>query len=53
MDSLLLNPKKHSRYYPDEPSKELMRKTIQFFEQKGKRRLKHDDRQFVWYADFL
>ncbi len=53
MDPLLLNPKKHTRYYPDEPSKELMRKTIQFFEQKGKRRLKQDDRQFVWYADFL
>ena len=30
-----------------------MRKTIAFFEQKGKRRLKEDDRERVWYADFL
>jgi len=30
-----------------------MLKTIQFFEHKGKRRLKQDDRDCVWYADFL
>ena len=30
-----------------------MAKTIEFFEQKGKRRLKEDDRERVWYADFL
>ena len=53
MNSLLLNPKKHSRYYADETSKEVMLKTIQFFESKGKRKLKADDRECVWYADFL
>ena len=53
MDSLLLNPKKHIRYYPDERSKEVMLKTIQFFESKGKRKLKADDRASIWYADFL
>jgi acyl-CoA dehydrogenase len=50
---LLLNPKKHNRYYPDEHSRDLMVKTIQFFENKGKRKLKADDRECVWYADFL
>ena len=53
MPTILLNPKKHTRYYPDECSKEIMLKTIQFFEQKGKRKLKEDDRECVWYADFL
>jgi acyl-CoA dehydrogenase len=53
MNALLLNPKKHNRYYPDVNSHEIMLKTIQFFENKGKRRLKADDRECVWYADFL
>jgi acyl-CoA dehydrogenase len=53
MNTLLLNPKKYNRYYPDEHSREIMLKTIQFFENKGKRRLKQDDRECVWYADFL
>ena len=30
-----------------------MLKTIAFFEAKGKRRLKEDDRKRVWYADFI
>jgi len=50
---LLLNPKQHVRFYPDERSREVMRKTIEFFEQKGKRRLKEDYHARVWYADFL
>lgn len=53
MNSLLLNPKKHNRYYPDQYSRQVMLKTIQFFEAKGKRKLKADDRNCVWYADFL
>jgi len=53
MNTLLLNPKKPSRYYPDEASRDVMLKTIQFFENKGKRKLKADDRDCVWYADFL
>jgi acyl-CoA dehydrogenase len=53
VNSLLLNPKKHNRYYPDRYSREVMLKTIQFFETKGKRKLKADDRNCVWYADFL
>jgi acyl-CoA dehydrogenase len=50
---LLLNPKHHTREYPDQRSKEIMLKTIEFFETKGKRKLKADDRDRVWYADFL
>jgi acyl-CoA dehydrogenase len=50
---ILLNPKRHTRAYPDERSREVMRRTIEFFEQKGKRRLKADDHARVWYADFL
>ncbi|TMB01782.1 MAG: acyl-CoA dehydrogenase, partial [Deltaproteobacteria bacterium] len=30
-----------------------MLRTIDFFERKGKRRLKADDRARIWYADFL
>ncbi len=50
---ILLNPKKHQRPYPDERSRAIMLKTIEFFEKKGKRKLKEDDQQRVWYADFL
>jgi acyl-CoA dehydrogenase len=50
---ILLNPNRHDRYYPDQHSKEIMRKTIAFFEQKGKQRLKDDDHRQIWYADFL
>jgi acyl-CoA dehydrogenase len=50
---ILLNPKQHDRYYPDERSREIMRKTIAFFENKGLRRIKEDDHARTWYADFL
>jgi len=50
---ILLNPKKHLRKYPDVRSSEIMRKTIDFFENKGKQKLKEDDHERVWYRDFL
>ncbi|MFW5739572.1 MAG: acyl-CoA dehydrogenase [Myxococcota bacterium] len=50
---MLLNPKKLDRYYPDERSRELMRKTVAFFEDKGLDAIKKDDHERVWYADFL
>jgi acyl-CoA dehydrogenase len=50
---ILLNPKQHSRPYRDERSRQIMLKTIEFFESKGKAKLKLDDRERVWYADFL
>jgi acyl-CoA dehydrogenase len=50
---MLLNPSHHDRPYPDEASRDIMRKTIAFFEDKGLRRLKDDDHAAVWYDDFL
>ncbi len=50
---ILLNPKKHVRKYPDERSRDVMLKTIEFFETKGKKKLKEDDRERIWYSDFL
>ncbi len=50
---ILLDPKHHDREYPDARSRDVMRKTIDFFEAKGRKQLKADDRERVWYADFL
>ena len=50
---ILLNPKKHTSRCSDEKSREIMQKTIAYFEGMGLRRLKSDDRDRVWYADFL
>jgi acyl-CoA dehydrogenase len=50
---LLLDPNNHTRPYPDERSREIMLKTIEFFENKGKVKLKADDEAAVWYRDFL
>jgi acyl-CoA dehydrogenase len=50
---ILLDPKNLDRPYPDARSAEIMRKTVDFFEQKGKRRLLEDYYARPWYADFL
>ncbi len=50
---ILLNPKQYDGKDLDGPSRELMLKTIEFFERKGKARLKRDDRERIWYRDFL
>ncbi len=50
---LLLNPKHHDRFYPDDRSREIMRKTIAWFEGRGLKRIKQDDFDRTWYADFL
>lgn len=50
---LLLNPKHHDRFYPDDRSREIMRKTIAWFEDRGLRSVKQDDYDRAWYADFL
>ncbi len=50
---ILLNPHHLQRDYPDERSAEVMRKTVEFFEAKGKRRIKDDDHAAVWYQDFV
>jgi acyl-CoA dehydrogenase len=50
---MLFDPNKLDRYYPDQRSKDIMHKTVAFFEHKGKRKLKEDDHRQVWYSDFL
>jgi len=50
---ILFNPKQLRAEHPDPMVNEILRKTVTFFESKGKRRLKEDDRDRVWYADFL
>ncbi len=50
---ILLDPKKQKYEHLDEKSREIMIKTIEFFEKKGKKKLKHDDHERVWYSDFL
>lgn len=50
---ILLNPKDPKIDQQDAKSRDIMLKTIQFFEARGKKKLKHDDHERVWYADFL
>lgn len=50
---LLLNPKQAHFEHLDAASREMMQKTVVFFENKGKRKIKKDDHERVWYADFL
>ncbi len=50
---MLLNPKQNQYEYLDESSRQIMFKTIEFFETKGKEKLKHDYEQREWYADFI
>ncbi|MCP4104195.1 MAG: acyl-CoA dehydrogenase [Desulfobacteraceae bacterium] len=50
---IILNPKDQKYEHLDEKSREIMLKTIDFFEKKGKKKLKHDDHERVWYSDFL
>jgi len=50
---MLFNPRKETFEHLDERSKEIMTKTIEFFETKGKARLKEDDHERRWYADFI
>ncbi len=50
---LILHPLKTDYSYLDAESQDIMHKTIAWFEAKGKHKLTQDDRNFVWYADFL
>ncbi|OMC55924.1 acyl-CoA dehydrogenase [Mycobacterium sp. IS-836] len=50
---MLLNPNRLQRRYPDRRSAEIMAATVDFFESRGKARLKHDDHERAWYSDFL
>jgi len=50
---MLLHPKNETFEHLDPRSREIMLKTVAFFENKCKNKLKHDDHERVWYADFL
>ena len=50
---LLLNPQNYAREHADLLSKEIMLKTITFFETKGLAAIKNDDQNMTWYQDVL
>lgn len=52
-DLKLLNPQKEIYAHLDDESRIIMKKTIAFFENKGKEKLKEDYHAKAWYSDFL
>ena len=50
---MLLNPKAYYTDYQDPCFRDLVDKTIAFFETKGLKQIKKDDQSMVWYDDFL
>lgn len=49
----LLNPVNETWQQFDEQTRSIFKKTVQFFERKGKAALKREDHEVVWYTDFL
>jgi len=52
-NKMILNPRENKYEYLDEKSRSIMLKTVEFFENKGKEKLKADYNGKVWYADFI
>ena len=50
---ILFNPKRYNRDHADDRSRQIVLKTIEFFEEKGLKKIKQDDQAAVWYEDFL
>ena len=50
---MILHPRNETFEHLDAGSRDILLKTVAFFEDKGKEKLKHDDHERVWYADFL
>ncbi len=50
---ILFNPSNYKREHADAHSRQLVEKTIQFFENKGLAKIKEDDQSMVWYEDYL
>jgi acyl-CoA dehydrogenase len=50
---ILLDPRKLEKKYSDARSREVMEKTVAFFENKGKKKLLEDFHDREWYSDFL
>ncbi|MEV2223254.1 acyl-CoA dehydrogenase [Nocardia vinacea] len=53
MTETLFNPKTCEFAEFDAETRRLLRATVEWFEARGKAALKHDDRERIWYADFL
>ena len=53
LENLLLNPKRYERMHPDEKTRQVMVKTIEFFENKGLKSIKEDDQDSRWCDDYL
>lgn len=49
----LFNRKTPQRQFKDTQTETLLKKTIEFFEEKGLKNIKKDDLEGVWYSDFL
>ncbi len=50
---MILNPKKEKFLHLDQRSREIMFKTIDYFENLGLAKIKKDNHERVWYSDFL
>jgi len=50
---ILFNPKQLAVSHPDPVVRTIVEKTVAFFEAKGKKKLKEDDLERVWYQDFI
>ncbi|MBY8853271.1 acyl-CoA dehydrogenase, partial [Saccharothrix sp. MB29] len=50
---MLFNPDTYDAGHLDPESRRLLRAVIDWFEERGKRRLIADDQARVWYAEFL
>ncbi len=53
MEKIILNPKKIAATYADEETKQIMLKTIDFFEGRGLKKMKDDFHACTWYTEFL
>ncbi|HEX6713728.1 MAG TPA: hypothetical protein VF066_10095, partial [Thermoleophilaceae bacterium] len=51
--NLLFNPRTYDPADLDPEARRLLRATIDWFEERGKERLKADDHERVWYSDYL
>ncbi len=50
---MLLNPKKLNKTWPDKETEDIMRKTIDFFENLGLAKCKEDYHSARWYTEFI
>jgi len=50
---ILLNPKKFRPVSSDTKTQAILLNTIDFFEKRGKKKLRQDDHDRTWYSDFL